>query len=544
MKFSRINTCDAEGALLAHSLMVGGRKWKKGRKLIRSDVELLQAEEFETVVAARLEPGDIDENTAAESLARAICGAGAKLRSPFTGRCNIYADCYGILRLDLDRLNRINSVDEAFTVAALAPYSRVYPGQLVASIKIIPFSVTSEQLNRCIGVAGSGYPPVAVAEFENLSVSLIQTSEEWFSQSLLDKATRLLRERASEIHCDLNFESVCDHHESEIAGAIAEHLARKPDLILILGVSAIQDRNDVIPQGIVAAGGRIEHYGMPVDPGNLILTARCGRTMILGLPGCVRSPKRNGFDIVFERLAAGLEVLPQDIMSLGGGGLLMEGPRRKERRTRISNSETADTRQFSAIVLAAGQSRRMGSENKLIAEFGGTSIVKRVVSETLGSKVNEVIVVTGHEPQAVEHELSGLAVKFVHNPEYAKGLSTSLRAALSAVTPQAAGVLICLGDMPFVSREHIDRLIKQFDSVSGRCICVPTYQGKRGNPVLWSTSYSLEMMEVRGDVGAKHMIGDYDEFVREVEMEDDGVVVDLDTPQAFERYASLIETVR
>ena len=299
-----------------------------------------------------------------------------------------------------------------------------------------------------------------MAEFRNLSVSLIQTNVEWFNQSLLTKASRLLKERASELHCSLEHESTCKHHEKDIAMEIHKHLQRRPDVILVLGISAIQDRNDVVPQGIVDAGGRIEHFGMPVDPGNLILTARHGRTIIIGLPGCARSPKRNGFDIVFERVAADIEVIPSDIMGFGAGGLLMEGPRRPERRTQVAETVDEQAPRIAAVVLAAGQSSRMGEVNKLMMEIQGRSVISLVVNQLLKSKVNEVIVVTGYEAKQVEEQLSGLSVKFVNNPEFSKGLSTSLRTALSAVSSESAGILVCLGDMPSVRSSHIDDLIE------------------------------------------------------------------------------------
>ena len=154
MNFTRLETWQAEGALLAHSLKVCGRKWNKGRELSRTDIELLQSEGFDTVVVAQIDPDDVDEDTAAESLARVVCGARVRLRPPGTGRCNLYSDCHGILKIEQERLNRINASDEAFTIAALPPYTRVYPDQLLASVKIIPFAVTREQMNRCIGIAG------------------------------------------------------------------------------------------------------------------------------------------------------------------------------------------------------------------------------------------------------------------------------------------------------------------------------------------------------------------------------------------------------
>ena len=137
----------------------------------------------------------------------------------------------------------------------------------------------------------------------------------------------------------------------------------------------------MLPAGIVAAGGRIEHFGMPVDPGNLLLLAHLGKRPVLGLPGCCRSPKLNGFDWVLERLAAGLEVTGRDIMRMGVGGLLTEIPSRPQPR------DVAATRPANvpALVLAAGQSRRMGGPNKLLLPVAGQAMVRHVVEAALAS---------------------------------------------------------------------------------------------------------------------------------------------------------------
>jgi molybdenum cofactor cytidylyltransferase len=112
------------------------------------------------------------------------------------------------------------------------------------------------------------------------------------------------------------------------APSLAEALRRAdligPDIVVVFGASAISDRRDVIPAAIEMAGGRIEHLGMPVDPGNLLLIAQMQGKPVLGAPGCARSPKENGFDWVLQRLLAGLTVGRAEIVALGVGGLLME----------------------------------------------------------------------------------------------------------------------------------------------------------------------------------------------------------------------------
>lgn len=188
---------------------------------------------------------------------------------------------------------------------------------------------------------------------------------------------------------------------------------------------------------------------------------------------------------------------------------------------------------IAAIVLAAGRSSRMGPDNKMTAAVGGVPMVVRAVDAALATRAGPVVVVTGHAREAVERLLADREVTLVHNPLYGEGLSGSLKAGLAALPPDAAGALICLADMPLVSADHLDRLIAEFAPDAGRAIVVPTRQGRRGNPVLWHRRFFPEMQRLAGDVGARHLIGRHRACVTEVEMPDDAVLIDIDTPAAL-----------
>ncbi len=533
---------EAEGAILAHSLARPGLAFKKGRRLSADDVAALAAAGVERVVAARLEPGDLHEDEAAAAIAGALCGSGLAASAAFTGRCNLVARTRGLLVLDRNRLDALNLVDEAVTVATLAPYARVEARQMVATIKIIPFAVAGALVERALAVARDGGPMLTVAAFRPHRVALVQTRLPGLKESLLDKTRGAVEGRLAALDCPLLADTRCDHRAEDIAATVAAARAAGAEIVLVSGASAIVDRRDVVPAGIVAAGGTIEHFGMPVDPGNLILLARLEGIPVLGLPGCARSPKLNGFDWVLERLAAGLDVRPADVMAMGAGGLLKEtGARVLPRAEAVeppAEAATARPPRIGAVVLAAGRSTRMGRANKLLAEIDGQPMVRRVVDQVRQSQAATVVVVTGHQRQQVEAALDGTTgdgrCRAVHNPEFAAGLSTSLHRGLTALPEAVDGAVVCLADMPQVTAAVIDRLIAAFDPLEGRAICLPTWNGKRGNPVLLARRFFAEVQAISGDVGARALIGDYPEAVAEVAMDDlaqgAAVLTDVDTP--------------
>ncbi|MFL5332910.1 MAG: NTP transferase domain-containing protein [Geminicoccaceae bacterium] len=534
MQFDRFALEDALGAVLAHGIKAGEVVLRKGRRLGGEDIERLARAGLRFVVAARLEPDDVPENDAAARLAALAAGDAVETAPAFTGRANLHAAARGLLLVDVDRIDHLNSVDEAVTLATLPANTVVEPGQMVATVKIIPFAIRSELLGRCATLLDTR-PPVRVAAFRPWRARLIQTELPGMAGKVLDKTVRVTRERLAEVAGVLIGETRCRHDLEAVAAAVREADAAGCDMLLIAGASAITDRADVLPAGIVAAGGRTEHFGMPVDPGNLLLLAHLRGRPVLGLPGCCRSPKLNGLDWVLQRLAAGIEVSGRDIMRMGVGGLLAEIPSRPQPRT---SDVQAGPAKAAAVILAAGQSSRMGGPNKLLLPVGGDKpMVRHVVEAALASQASPVVVVLGHEQHGVRQALRGLKVRFAVNPDYAAGLSTSLRTGLDALPPEAAGAVVCLGDMPRVSAGLIDRLIAAFDPVEGRAIVVPTWRGKRGNPVLWARTFFAEMQTVAGDVGARQLIGLHAGAVVEVEAESDAALIDIDTPEALAAYA-------
>ncbi len=330
MKFGRMAVAASEGAILAHSVKGAGVALKKGEVLSGATIAALERAGIDAVVAARLEPSDVAENVAALRLAQRLAGPHLTVEKAFTGRCNLLAAVAGLARVEAAVIDAVNAVDESITVATLPPYQPVVAGDMVATVKIIPFAVPAATLERGLAATGSaamGPASVGVAPFLPLRVGVASTLLPSLKPSTVNKTLRVLNGRLAVAGATIIRETRARHDVHALATAIVA--LGDVDLVIVFGASAITDRRDVVPLAIEAAGGRVDHLGMPVDPGNLLLLGRLpreggGSIPVIGAPGCARSPKENGFDWVLRRLLVGLPVTPGDLRAMGVGGLLNE----------------------------------------------------------------------------------------------------------------------------------------------------------------------------------------------------------------------------
>ena len=327
MEFGEIPIADAVGAVLAHSVGHAKGVFKKGRALSASDIDLLAASGISKIFAAKLGNDDIPEDEAAHAIAKKIAGTNVTVRESFTGRANLYANQHGLVMVEGARINAFNRVHESLTLATVSSNSVVDPRQIIATVKIIPFAVQRKILDMALAIMGDG-PLIRVADFRAKRVGLIITNLSGAKSSLMEKSEASMRERVTSLGSEISEVIVCEHSINGVSAAVAQLHRASCSPLLLFGASAIVDRGDVIPAGLVAAGGEIIHLGMPVDPGNLMMLGTLRGVPVIGVPSCARSPKVNGFDFVLQRVLAGMDVTAQDIMDMGAGGLLAEIPSR------------------------------------------------------------------------------------------------------------------------------------------------------------------------------------------------------------------------
>ncbi|WP_353218204.1 molybdopterin-binding/glycosyltransferase family 2 protein [Sandarakinorhabdus sp.] len=519
MNFGALPLAEAQGALLAHSQLIGNRRLAKGHRLTADDIAAFAAAGLAQIVVARLAPDDVGEDAAAQQLAQALAGWGADpgiaVLAPVHGRANLAAAADGLLCLPPGLVDAINSVDEAITLATLPRFARVAAGTIIATIKIIRYGVDKSALARAVMQAGA--QPIRIAAFQPLRAVMIATTTAGTSSKALAKLEQVTAARITALGSQLAMLPPCPHDATALA---AQLRGMDADILLVAGASASVDRGDVIPQAIVAAGGHIERLGMPVDPGNLLVLGDLGGRPVIGLPGCARSPKRNGFDLVLERLFAGISVTSADIAAMGEGGLLPEAERPQPRAAARRPAKVG------AVVLAAGRASRMGGPHKLLETWQGQTLVAHSVDAIAAAGLPPPIVVLGHQAAAVRAALAGRTVSFALAADWQDGMGRSLAAGIAAVPADWDAVLVCLADMPRIE----PALIAALAAAAGEVI-VPEFQGRRGHPVRWPRAAFARLMSLAGDVGGRAIMADF--ALTALSAPSDACLDDIDTPAAL-----------
>ncbi|MBE7473988.1 MAG: molybdopterin-binding protein [Anaerolineae bacterium] len=322
MKVAQVPLAQAVGhILLHHQAGPDGRKaLKKGQRLTPADISLLQELGREQVFVAILDHDDLDENEAARRLGQAMLSHGLAASSATTGRVNLIATINGLLKVNVENLLTFNDIP-GITLATLPANTTVQPKTMVGTLKIIPYGVPQTSVAAAEARAIDSQL-VTVKPFVVSRAVLITTGSAEAREKVVEGFTPALRDRLAGYNTELIAGPYVPEDEAEIGEALQWALGSGAQMILIAGETSIMDEDDITPRAIKAVGGEITHYGMPVEPGNLMLLAYRGNVPIVGAPGCAKSKSYNVVDMVLPRLAAGERLTRRDLVALGHGGLL------------------------------------------------------------------------------------------------------------------------------------------------------------------------------------------------------------------------------
>ena len=536
MKIKSLAPQDSIGAVLAQTYNLPGKIISKGTFVTNEFVGYFKTGNVKTILCAVPEEGDIHEDEAAEAISSAIDKNHIYADKASTGRVNFKSQSLCLVRYDRDFIKELNLVDESIAFSIVEHNQLLAEGDLIATLKIIPFFMQKKYVDRVIKILAKD-ELFKIHSLKKKEVTLIQTCFEWQKKSIFTATSNVTKARLEALGCSLKKEKLINHDYDTLRAIIRSSVKNEPEILLVSGASAITDRSDCIPKAILSEGGEIIQYGLAVDPGNLLLIGKVGNTTVIGMPGCARSPKLNGFDWVLQLLMADIPINREELADMGAGGLLMEIASRPLPRALAKSVSKRETKVM-GVILAAGNSTRMGKDNKLLRNIGDAPLIRNTAIEMLKSDLDSCSIVLGYQSDKVADVIKDLNVNLILNPSWKEGQASSLRAAINTLDSTYSDLLIMLGDLPGIKSSHINSIIEEHLLTDNRKskITIPSFKGQKGNPVIWGRSFFHDLSNLEGDVGGRTLFSEHPAAINILEMNDPWVVKDADTPEDFENF--------
>ena len=536
MKIKSLAPQDSIGAVLAQTYNLPGKVISKGTFVTNEFVGYFKTGNVKTILCAVPEEGDIHEDEAAEAISSAIDKNHIYADKASTGRVNFKSQSLCLVRYDRDFIKEVNLVDESIAFSIVEHNQLLAEGDLIATLKIIPFFMQKKYVDRVIKILAKD-ELFKIHSLKKKEVTLIQTCFEWQKKSIFTATSNVTKARLEALGCSLKKEKLINHDYDTLRAIIRSSVKDEPEILLVSGASAITDRSDYIPKAILSEGGKIIQYGLAVDPGNLLLIGKVGNTTVIGMPGCARSPKLNGFDWVLQLLMADIPINREELADMGAGGLLMEIASRPLPRA-LAKSVSKRVTKVMGVILAAGNSTRMGKDNKLLRNIGDVPLIRNTAIEMLKSDLDSCSIVLGYQSDKVADVIKDLNINLILNPLWKEGQASSLRAAINTLDSTYSDLLIMLGDLPGIKSSHINSIIEEHLLTDNRKskITIPSFKGQKGNPVIWGRSFFHDLSNLEGDVGGRTLFSEHPAAINILEMNDPWVVKDADTPEDFENF--------
>ncbi len=536
MKIQSLGPRESIGLVLAQTYNLPSKTISKGTFITNEIFAYFKTENVRTILCAVPEEDDIHEDEAAEAISNAIDKNQMYAERASTGRVNFKSNSLCLVRYERDFIREVNLVDESIAFSIVEHNQLIAKNDLIATLKIIPFFTKKKYVNQVIKILAKD-EIFKIHSLKKKEVTLIQTCFEWQRKSIFTATSNVTRSRLEALGCPLKKETLIPHNHKSLCSEIESSIDSGAQVLLISGASAITDRSDYIPKAILAVGGEIIQFGLPVDPGNLLLIGQIGSTTIIGMPGCARSPKLNGFDWVLQLLMANIPINKAELADMGAGGLLMEIASRPLPRA-LAKSVKKREKKIMGVILAAGNSTRMGKDNKLLRNIGDASLVRNTAIEMLKSDLDSCSIVLGYQADKIAEAIKDLNLNLILNPLWEEGQGSSLKAAVNTLDTTYSDVLIMLGDLPGVTSKHINTIIEEHLLTDNRKskITIPSFNGKKGNPVIWGRSFFPDLSNLQGDVGGRALFSQHPAAINLLDMDDPAVVTDTDTPEDFENF--------
>ncbi|UWG95692.1 molybdopterin-binding protein [Dehalobacter sp. DCM] len=320
----------AEGMVLGHDLtqIVPGKfkgvRFRKGHIIKKEDIPHLLNMGKKNIFVWDLADGFIHEDEAALRIAKAVAGNGLKLSVPREGKVELSSEIDGLLKVNLQGLDAVNTF-QGTILSCLHTNQRVTAGKVVAGTRIIPLVIENTLIKDLEDSARHNFPVIEIKPYQTFKVGIITTGSEVYEGRIKDAFGPVLRKKVEEVGSTVLKQVIVSDSVAMIVSAIQSMVTQGADLILTTGGMSV-DPDDVTPEGIRQAGGRVVTYGAPVLPGAMFMMAYIGDIPVMGLPGCVMYSRTSIFDLIFPRVLAGEIITRDEIIKLGHGSMCLSCP--------------------------------------------------------------------------------------------------------------------------------------------------------------------------------------------------------------------------
>lgn len=326
----KVPVTEAAGMVLCHDITriipgrEKGRAFRRGQVITPGDIPVLLDLGKEHIYVWESEISLIHEDEAALSLARHAAGPGLKWDQPNQGRVNLRAVHDGLLKIDVDRLNRLNNLDDV--IMATAHNNRtVVKGQIVAGTRVTPLAIRRDILEEAEKICSQARPLISVKQYQPLWLGVVTTGSEVYSGRIQDGFCSIIKQKTAPFGARVMGQVIVPDDPFLISREIRQFVAEGAELVLVTGGMSV-DPDDVTPIGIRATGAEVVSYGAPSLPGSMFMMAYLGHVPVCGLPGCVMFNSVTILDLILPRIFAGEQVSRSEIVALGHGGLCNECP--------------------------------------------------------------------------------------------------------------------------------------------------------------------------------------------------------------------------
>ena len=489
MKLQEVEINRAEGLHLCEEIMLNGNILPKNHKLSKNDVLNLKALDVKHIFVAKPESGDIDFDTALGIVAAKICGQNLGFRIDERGFCEIVATKDGVFDCSFERINKFNRFSKYFILNTIAPLSLVKAKSIVARLEILVPIISQNLVDELIFALSGNDATLKLCETKEQTFSVLTTNiynddneKEHFVESL-DK----LVDDYKKLNIELKQKYFVNHTIENIADELEEALKSSADIIFIIPAIRSYTDNDVIFSAINSICDEVVCSQIPLIGGSDLIIATKKNKKIICLPYnylYIESPILDNF----IKLAITKEKLYSYDFCRSENAIISDIAKIKDLNILIrDNNKSEKSASIAGIVLAAGQSKRIG-KNKLLADINGEPLVIKAVRAAISAKISPVFVITGYQAPEIEAELEEFDINIIYNPNYYEGIKTSIKLGLKSIPDFCDGVMLIPADMPNITPELINKMADKFKKKQDKQLIIADKKGIKSNPVIWSKS--------------------------------------------------------